>query len=86
MNLQEEFEQAVKESKELTKRPDNETLLRLYSLYKQGTEGDLGPGTPTPAMFDFVANAKYNAWKMLKGTSADEAMQQYINMVTELKK
>jgi diazepam-binding inhibitor (GABA receptor modulating acyl-CoA-binding protein) len=85
MSLQEEFEQAIRESKELTKRPDNETLLRLYSLYKQATEGDLSNSTPTPAMFDFVANAKYSAWKALKGTSQDEAMQQYIGIFAELK-
>jgi acyl-CoA-binding protein len=69
MDLKENFEIAVKESKELTKRPDNETLLKLYSLYKQATEGDMDPNTPAPGMFDFVNKAKHDAWKKLSGTS-----------------
>lgn len=83
MELKENFDNAVIESKQITKRPDNETLLQLYSLYKQATEGDIN--SEKPAMFDFVAQAKYNAWDNLKGTSADEAMQQYITLVEKLK-
>jgi diazepam-binding inhibitor (GABA receptor modulating acyl-CoA-binding protein) len=83
-DLKNNFEQAVAQSKELSKRPDNETLLQLYSLYKQATEGDLTDETEKPKMFDFVAQAKYDAWKNRKGVSADDAMQQYINKVTEL--
>ncbi|MFB0497123.1 diazepam-binding inhibitor (GABA receptor modulating acyl-CoA-binding protein) [Mucilaginibacter sp. OAE612] len=77
------FERAVKESKELPSKPDNETLLRLYSLYKQATEGDINTENP-PGMFDFVAKAKYDAWLKQKGTTADHAMQQYIQLVTQL--
>ncbi|QKJ29518.1 acyl-CoA-binding protein [Mucilaginibacter mali] len=84
-NLKENFEQAVKESKELSKRPDNETLLKLYSLYKQATDGDMPDDTEKPKMFDFVAQAKYDAWKNRKGTSGDEAMQAYVDLVTALK-
>jgi diazepam-binding inhibitor (GABA receptor modulating acyl-CoA-binding protein) len=83
MELKENFDKAVVESKEIPKRPDNETLLQLYSLYKQATEGDVNG--EKPAMFDFVAQAKCNAWTSLKGTSADEAMQQYIALVEKLK-
>ena len=83
MELKENFDKAVVESKEIPKRPDNETLLQLYSLYKQATEGDING--EKPAMFDFVAQAKYNAWTSLKGTSADEAMQQYIALVEKFK-
>ncbi|WP_114938686.1 acyl-CoA-binding protein [Mucilaginibacter endophyticus] len=82
-NLKDTFESAVKESKELPSKPDNETLLRLYSLYKQATEGDINTENP-PGMFDFVAKAKYDAWLKLQGTSADDAMQQYINLVAQL--
>lgn len=85
MTQLEAFENAVKESKELTKRPDNETLLKLYSLYKQATSGDMDPATPTPGMFDFVAKAKYDAWKKLSGTPPEEAMAQYIAIVDQLK-
>ena len=53
MSIQETFEAAVAASKTLTTRPDNNTLLKLYSLYKQATEGDApdaGPSNP----FDFM--------------------------------
>lgn len=84
MDLQELFQQAVVNSKTLSEKPDNETLLKLYALYKQGTEGDTqasGPSNP----FDFVAKFKHEAWAKLAGTSKEEAMQLYINLVTQLK-
>ena len=83
MELKDNFDQAVIQSKEIPKRPNNETLLQLYSLYKQATEGDVNG--EKPAMFDFVAQAKYNAWTSLRGTSADDAMQQYVVLVEKLK-
>ena len=83
MELKENFDKAVIESKQITSRPDNETLLQLYSLYKQATEGDIN--TDPPGMFDFVAKAKYDAWTKLKGTSADDAMHQYVAVVHGLK-
>ncbi|WP_208094574.1 acyl-CoA-binding protein [Mucilaginibacter agri] len=85
MSLKESFEKAVKESKELSKRPDNETLLKLYSLYKQATEGDMDPNTPTPGMFDFVNKAKHDAWKKLNGMSSEAAMDEYIKLYEQLK-
>lgn len=84
MAIKETFEQAVADSKALTSRPDNETLLRLYSLYKQATEGDAPPGGPTNP-FDFVAKAKHNAWEKLKGISSEDAMAQYVGIVEGLK-
>lgn len=84
MELKQNFEQAVADSKAIPSRPDNETLLRLYSLYKQATEGDIN--AEPPGMFDFVAKAKYDAWTKLKGVTAEDAMQQYIAVVERLKK
>lgn len=84
MELTAQFEQAVAESKTLSQKPDNNTLLSLYSLYKQATEGDAGGDAPSNP-FDFVAKAKYNAWEEQKGKSRDTAMQEYINLVTKLK-
>ena len=84
MELQELFEQAVAGTKTLTEKPDNETLLKLYSLYKQATEGDnaeSGPSNP----FDFVAKFKHEAWNKLKGTSKEEAMEKYIALMNVLK-
>lgn len=82
--MKEQFEQAVANSKTLAEKPDNETLLKLYSLYKQATEGDNDNEAPTN-MFDFVAKAKHNAWDSLKGITKENAMQQYIDLVANLK-
>ena len=82
-DLQARFEAAVAESKQLPERPDNLTLLRIYALYKQGTEGDV-TGT-RPGMTDFVGRAKYDAWEMLKGKSKDEVQQAYVELIEALK-
>jgi diazepam-binding inhibitor (GABA receptor modulating acyl-CoA-binding protein) len=84
MDLHQQFEQAVAESKGLSEKPSNETLLQLYSLYKQGSEGDVNIDAPSNP-FDFVAKAKYDAWAALKGKSKDEAMNAYIELVSKLK-
>lgn len=78
------FEAAVAASKTLPEKPDNETLLKLYSLYKQATAGD-APEEATYGMFDFVGKAKQEAWKQLKGIAAEEAQMQYIALVNKLK-
>ena len=82
--MKEQFEQAIADSKNLAERPDNETLLKLYSLYKQATEGDNTTDAPTNP-FDFVAKAKHNAWTELNGTTKETAMQTYIDLVNRLK-
>lgn len=84
MELKAHFEQAVTDSKGLSQKPDNSTLLSLYSLYKQATEGDVSNDAPSNP-FDFVAKAKYNAWEEQKGKTTETAMQEYINLVTKLK-
>lgn len=84
MTLKEQFEKAVRESKELSSKPDNETLLKLYSLYKQGTEGDVNTEPPSNP-FDFVNKAKHEAWTSLKGKTKDNAMQEYVALVESLK-
>lgn len=83
MSLQAEFEQAAAESKNLPERPDNMTLLKIYALYKQGASGDVEG--KRPGMTDMVGRAKYDAWDALKGTSKEDAMQQYIDLINELK-
>jgi len=83
MDLNALFNKAVSESKDLKDRPSNDTLLQLYSFYKQATEGDAGGDAP--GMFDFVAKAKYEAWSNLKGKTKEVAMQDYINLVEKLK-
>lgn len=84
MDLQQQFEEAIAASKTLTDRPSNETLLQLYSLFKQGSEGDVSTDPPSNP-FDFVAKAKYDAWATLKGKSKEAAMQEYIDLIAKLK-
>jgi acyl-CoA-binding protein len=81
-DLRREFEQAAEDIQRLGQRPDNDTLLKLYALYKQGSEGDVHGDAP--GFFDFVGTAKYEAWAQLRGLSDDEAMQRYIELVHEL--
>jgi acyl-CoA-binding protein len=81
-DLKARFEQAGKDVHSLAERPDNDTLLRLYGLYKQGAEGDVNG--PKPGFFDFVGTAKYEAWAKLAGTSQDDAMQKYVDLVKKL--
>ncbi len=81
-DLAAQFAQAAEDIKKLADRPDNDTLLKLYALYKQGAEGDVNG--PKPGFFDFVGTAKYEAWAKLKGTSQDEAMKKYIALVKKL--
>ena len=82
MDLLKEFEESVAKSKLLPSQ-SNENLLKLYSLYKQATEGDVSIDKPTN-MFDIVGNAKYNAWEKLKGLGKEDAMKNYISLVKEL--
>ena len=81
-DLKARFEQATKDIQALPERPDNDTLLRLYALYKQGSEGDVSGAKP--GFFDFVGTAKYEAWAKLKGTGQDEAKQKYVDLVKKL--
>lgn len=80
--LQQQFEQAAARAKELPERPDNDTLLKLYALYKQGSAGDATGDKP--GFFDFVGVAKYEAWEKLRGMDREEAMRRYIEMVDSL--
>jgi acyl-CoA-binding protein len=84
MELKEQFEQAAADSKSLSEKPSNETLLQLYSLYKQGSIGDVNSDPPANP-FDFVARAKYDAWSALKGKSSADAMTEYIDLIRKLK-
>ena len=84
MELNDRFEKAGAESKTLSLKPGNEKLIKLYSLYKQATEGDVNTEPPSNP-FDFVNKAKHNAWSGLKGKSKEDAMQEYVDLVEGLK-
>ena len=81
-DLKKKFEQAVADSKNLPDRPDNQTLLKLYALYKQASSGDVDG--KRPGFTDMVGRAKWDAWNGFKGTGKDDAMQQYIDLIQEL--
>jgi diazepam-binding inhibitor (GABA receptor modulating acyl-CoA-binding protein) len=83
MNLNELFEQATADSRTLPERPDNAALLKLYSLYKQVTEGDVHGNLPD--VNDFVGRAKWEAWSALKGTPVEQARQDYVDLIQSLK-
>ena len=82
-DLRTQFETAAKEAQSLPKRPDNDTLLKLYALYKQATAGDVAGGRP--GFTDFVGRAKYDAWAALKGSAKEQAMRDYVALVESLK-
>ncbi len=81
-DLKSRFDAAVANSKNLSERPDNATLLKIYALYKQATAGD--NTEKKPGFGDMVGRAKWDDWNGLKGTSGDDAMQQYVDLIEEL--
>ncbi|MFT6123113.1 MAG: acyl-CoA-binding protein [Oleiphilaceae bacterium] len=85
-DLKQQFEDTVNfvKTAEGDIEPSNEMKLKMYALYKQASEGDVSG--KKPGMMDFIARAKFMAWEELKGSTADEAMQTYIDSVEELKK
>lgn len=82
-DLKARFEQAVAESKSLPEKPDNATLLKIYALYKQATSGDVDG--KRPGFGDMVGRAKWDAWNGIKGTSGEQAMQDYVDLIESLK-
>ncbi len=81
-DLKTRFDAAVANSKNLSERPDNATMLKIYGLYKQATTGD--NAEKKPGFADMVGRAKWDAWNQCKGSSSDEAMQQYIDLIESL--
>ena len=82
-DLQAQFETAAQEVQSLAKKPDDQSMLKLYALYKQATVGDVQGNRP--GFSDFAGRFKYGAWAKLKGTSKDDAMQKYVDFVEQLK-
>ena len=82
-DLKSKFEKAVKDSKSLPEKPDNQTLLKIYALYKQATSGDVDG--KRPGFTDMVGRAKWDAWNELKGKTEKAAMQEYVDLIESLK-
>lgn len=81
-DLKTQFETAAANSKKLTERPDNASMLKIYALYKQASLGD--NADKKPGFSDMVGRAKWDAWNGLKGTSKEAAMQQYVDLIESL--
>ena len=81
--LKDQFAKAQENVNALSNRPDSDALLKLYALFKQATQGDASGDQP--GSFDFVRRAKFDAWSAIKGTSSEDAMRQYIELVASLK-
>jgi acyl-CoA-binding protein len=82
-DLKARFDKAVADSKKLPEKPDNATLLQLYSLYKQASVGDVEG--KRPGFTDMVGRAKWDAWNAIKGKDAKTAMQEYVDLIESLK-
>ncbi len=80
--LADQFKAAAEAVKTLPEKPGNDMLLRLYGLFKQGSEGDVTGSKP--GLFDFKGAAKFEAWDKLKGTSTEKAMEDYVKLVKRL--
>ena len=83
-DLEVKFKTSAEEAQNLSRKPDNDTLLNLYSLYKQATRGDVSG--KRPGFTDMMGRAKYDAWSKLKGMSQEQAMRNYIELVEKLKR
>lgn len=83
-DLDKQFSEAAAAAKSLPEKPDNDTLLKLYAFYKQGSDGDVHGDAP--GFMDFVGRAKYEAWKEIEGMDKAKAQQSYIDLVSKLKK
>jgi diazepam-binding inhibitor (GABA receptor modulator, acyl-CoA-binding protein) len=82
-DLTKKFEKAQADSKNLSERPDNNTLLQIYALYKQASTGDVDG--KRPGFTDMVGRAKWDAWNAIKGLSKNDAMTQYVSVIEDLK-
>lgn len=82
-DLQKQFEAAAADSKNLSERPDNDTLLTIYALYKQGSAGDVEGSRP--GFTNMIGRAKHDAWAKLKGLPREDAVRQYVSLIDSLK-
>ena len=81
-SAKEAFDAAVTASKQLPEKPDNMTLLKIYALYKQATEGDAQG--KRPGFGDLVGRAKHDAWAALAGKTSEDAMREYVELIESL--
>jgi diazepam-binding inhibitor (GABA receptor modulating acyl-CoA-binding protein) len=78
------FTEAAEKVKTLSEKPNDNTLLRLYGLYKQVTVGNCSIAEPWAIQVE--AWAKWNAWNQNKGKSKQVAENEYVVLVENLLK
>jgi len=76
------FQNAKMTLNKLQNDPGNEVKLKMYSLFKQATEGK--NETKKPSAFNFVAQVKWTAWNDLGDMTKDEAKAAYADIVDGL--
>jgi len=81
-DIKTKFDAASQAVKQLKDDPGNEAKLKLYALYKQGTEGDATGRRP--GFTDMIGRAKFDAWAKVKGMSKDDAMKEYVALCKSL--
>lgn len=80
--LEEDFKRAQNRVWKL-KECSNETMLKVYGLFKQATVGDID--TQTPGMFSGLkTRAKWEAWKGNEGMFPINAKREYVKLVNGL--
>tara|TARA_R110002096_G_scaffold171490_1_gene344325 strand:+ start:872 stop:1126 length:255 start_codon:yes stop_codon:yes gene_type:complete len=82
MSLTDEFEAAVARMNASSSTPGPVEQLKLYGLFKQAKFGDTTE--KRPGMTKVRARAKHDAWAGHSGTSSDDAMRKYMELVEQL--
>ncbi len=78
-NLQNRFRAAVDYINQYTHPIPADTLLKLYAYFKIANKNFTHPGSKTPLINAFKANALFQA----QNISVEEAMENYIRIVNE---
>lgn len=65
--MEENFQKAVEDVKNLRDKPNNADAMDLEAWYKQAMHGD--NNTPEPSIFKYYEVTDWYAWRLLKGNT-----------------
>ncbi|MCD8402118.1 acyl-CoA-binding protein [Tenacibaculum finnmarkense] len=78
-----QFKEAYEKASSIKEKLPPDTMLRLYSYYKQAVKGDMFALNENDN--DNLRNGfKFNAWIQLRGMNENQAKQEYINLVNSI--
>jgi diazepam-binding inhibitor (GABA receptor modulating acyl-CoA-binding protein) len=80
--LQTRFAAAVDAAADLPGRADNRTLLELYALFHQATEGDSAKRLRLPP--ELETELQHAAWSKMEGMTPEKAKQRFVELVERL--